>query len=106
MPTHWPMTFTNTSRAFLPTTCWPVRFRTVMLVLALPLVALPTAVLADAFTAPEVAVADVSLAIAWIAWDVLLVAVVLEFASCAVLIVVRGTLLASRAWRVSGGSKM
>ena len=40
-PYHCPSTLTKTSKSLLPTICWLVRFNSVRVVVALPLVALP-----------------------------------------------------------------
>jgi len=107
MPTHLPMTFTKTSRASLPTTCLPVRLRTVRLVEVLPVVALPAVVLLVTSAVPVWAVKFKVLLI-----ELLSVKVAVKLLPPLVFIGLLGPVVlrplapaASKVLRASGGSK-
>jgi hypothetical protein len=94
-PTHVPITFTKTTNEFLATTVWPVRFTIFMFVMALPVVALPPAVLLETLASPEVAVVD----------TLFLIVVFAAFAT-EVFPLLAGDCAASKSARVVPGSRM
>lgn len=101
-PYQVPSTFMKTSRLLLATTSLPVRLKTVRFVLADPEVALPAEVLSLTVALPVLATACIALLMDWF---VLFVVVEDVFIS-ALLMVYRGTLLASRVSTKFGGNKM